>query len=76
MSDQIDSIITNSAPAVRKSQFCQQVKMTEGAPANITKAQAQYTASKANLKSRILDAQVIADLGADYAAIKAAVDAL
>ena len=72
----IDSIITANAQNVRKVQFCQQVKMAAGAPDAIARWTAQAAQSKVTLKARINDTQVIADLGTDYAAVKAAVDAL
>ena len=72
----IDTIISTNAQNVRKVQFCQQVKMTQNAPEQIARITTQAAASKTSLKIRILDAQVITDLGTDYDVVKAAVDAL
>ncbi len=76
MSDALDPILAANAAAVRKQQFVQQVKMTAAGPARIMQMQAQLAQSKVQLKARILDEQVITDLGADYDTVKAAVDAL
>lgn len=76
MPNAIDTIITAGAPAVRKQQFLQQLKMTQNGPAQIAAAQTRLAQSVTTLKSRINDEQVVADLGADYETVKAAVEAL
>jgi hypothetical protein len=71
-----DSVITANAATVRKVQFCQRVKMTAGAPAQIAQATARYEQSKLDLKRVIDTDEIVSLLGSDYSAVKAEVDAL
>jgi len=72
----IQDILTANAATIRKTQFCQQVRMAQSAPAQIAAMQQRNAQVVAQLKARIAVPDVIADLGTDHAAIAAAVAAL
>lgn len=72
----LDTILASNAAVVRKQQLIQQVRMVQSGPAQIAQAQTRQVQTIASLKARILLPESIADLGPDYATVKAAVDAL